>query len=287
MMNTPLECCSISDPLEKICIDLETRKTLEDYNKIVILEKLSFSKGDLVVLGSRPGLGKTGLALSLTRKLAIEQNFPIGIISPETNRRYITLRLLSQILEIEYEKLAYKPLPNADIARIKNISKLLSKCPIYINDKRLISINEIKESIIEMNSKYNAKIFFIDNIGLIQEIAVLQQEEDVEITDECILRTGYFLAALKQLAAELNIVIVALSQISRSPTGAVPSISSFKGLSPIIKEKADKVLLLNRYRTREEKETTDFTLAIYENKSRNVHVITGRYFESYIRFDFN
>ena len=72
-MNTPLECCSISDPLEKICIDLETRKTLEDYNKIVILEKLSFSKGDLVVLGSRPGLGKTGLALSLTRKLAIEQ----------------------------------------------------------------------------------------------------------------------------------------------------------------------------------------------------------------------
>lgn len=104
---------SISESIKEICKQLQENENLDNDNAIVVNEKLIFQKGDLVVLGSRPGIGKTAFAISLTRRLSVEQNIPIGFISPETNKHHISLRFLSQITEVEYKKIKYRKLAAA------------------------------------------------------------------------------------------------------------------------------------------------------------------------------
>lgn len=258
---------SISESIKEICKQLQENENLDNDNAIVVNEKLIFQKGDLVVLGSRPGIGKTAFAITLTRQLAVEQNFPIGFISPETNKHHISLRFLSQIAEVDYKKIEYKKLSKIDISKIIKASEVLAKSPIYINDEQLISMENIKKTTFEFSQK-NVKLVFIDYLTLIKDLGVLCYEY-FEITDEYAARVEYILHSLKQLASDLNIVIIVLVQIARSPTGAAPSIRSFLGTSLIVKENADKVLLLHRDRlpNKEEQsyhlEITDYKKCIY------------------------
>lgn len=273
---------SISESIKEICKQLQENENLDNDNAIVVNEKLIFQKGDLVVLGSRPGIGKTSFALSLTRKLAMEQSLPVGIISLETNMYYITLRLLSQIVEVKYEKLRYRKLSKSDISKIEKASAVLSRSPIYINDERAVSLEHIKKTVIDF-SKQKVQIVFIDYLSLIKELGVLCCEY-VEITDEYAARVEYILHSLKQLASDLNIVIILLVQIARSPTGAAPSIRSFLGDSNIVRANADKILLLHKD-SRQNTEEQSYHLEIVNMKKLCSSYIDSYFSTKYLRFE--
>lgn len=274
--------CSISEPVKEICKQLQENGSLDNDNAIVVNEKLIFQKGDFVVLGSRPGIGKTAFAISLTRRLSVEQNIPTGFISPETNKHHISLRFLSQITEVEYKKIKYRKLSKNDISKIIKASEILTKSPIYINDEQLISLENIKRTIIGFSNQ-NVKIVFIDCLGLIKDLGVLCYEY-YEITDEYASRVEYILHSLKQLASDLNIVIILLVQIARSPSGAAPSIRSFLGTSLIVKENADKVLLLHRDRLPNKEEQT-YHLEITDYKKWIFSEIDSYFSTKYLSFE--
>lgn len=273
---------TISETLDSVCNKLEAGNFLKENKDIIVNDKLTFQKGDLVVLGSRPHIGKTGFTISLIKKLAINQSYPVGIISPDTKKQYIALRLLSQMTEIEYDKLKYDKLSKKEISKIKDASKIISNCPIYINDQELISIKNIIKVISELNSTKNINIFFIDGISLIKEIAELEIESfetNCEYSDMMV----HLLDIFKQLAVELNIVIIINTNLSRSGTSAQPTIRSFIGLSTIVRKKADKILILHRNRCKEKYEIQSYDLFIYR-KTGPFSSISNYYYGPYILF---
>ena len=281
MTEKSISYCSISESVNDFCKQLQEYKNEDENNKIVVNEKLMFQKGDLVVFGSRPGIGKTSFEISLTRQLAVEQNIPIGIISPEINKKHISMRFLSQIAEVDYKKLKNKNLSKSDISKIQKASEVLMKSPIYINDEQLISLEKIKKTIIDF-SKKDVKIVFIDYLGLIRDLGILCFEY-IEVTDEYASRVEYILHVLKQLASDLNIVIILFVQIARSPSGAAPSIRSFYGPSLIVKENADLVLLLHRIRTWD-KEDEDYHLEITNLQNLSYSEIDSYFSKKFLRF---
>ncbi len=193
------------------------------------------------------------------------------------------MRFISQIAEVDYKKLKNTKLSKNEISKIQKASEVLMKSPIYINDEQLISLEKIKETIMDF-SKKDVKMVFIDYLWLIKDLGVLCNEY-YEVTDEYISRVEYILHILKQLASDLNIVIILLVQIARSPSGAAPSFRSFHGPSLIVKENSDMVLLLHRIRTWDMIDE-DYHLEIRNQQNKTYSEIDSYFSKKYLRFYF-
>lgn len=201
---------------------------------------------DLIVLAARPSVGKTAFALNLARSAALHATKPtaVGFFSLEMSSSQLVQRILSAESEIRLEKIARGKLEEHEMTQLyKNGIEKLSKAPIFIDDTAALNIFELRAKCRRLKNKHNVGLIIIDYLQLMSGAGdnrnVNREQEISRISRD-----------LKSLAKELQIPIIALSQLSREvekrKEGAkIPQLSDLRE-SGAIEQDADMVMFLYR-----------------------------------------
>lgn len=200
-------------------------------------------KANLIILAARPSIGKTTLALDIARHVAVEQNVPIGIFSLEMSKEEIIDKFMCAQGQVDLWKLRTGKLSSEgednDFARISQAMATLSEAPIYIDDAATSSVMQMRTMARRLQSEHGLGLIVIDYLQLMQGSGKAESR-----TQE----VGEISRSLKGLARELNIPILALSQLSRaveSRTDQIPKLSDLRE-SGSIEQDADVVLFIHR-----------------------------------------
>jgi len=216
------------------------------------LDKITggFQNSDLVVLASRPSMGKTSLACSVARFLVVDKKVPALFFSLEMSRDQLVQRMICSEARVNIRSLRSGFTKEPDWPRLTSAGGRLSESPLYIDDTPGLSVLEIRARARRLVAKEKIKIVFVDYLQLIRGRGRVENRQQ-EITE---ISSG-----LKNLAKELNVPVVALSQLSRAVEMREehqPRLSDLRE-SGSIEQDADVVLLLIReeqYKPTEENE---------------------------------
>ena len=166
-------------------------------------------RGDLIILAARPGMGKTSFALNIATRVAMQQKVPVAIFSLEMTKEQLTNRILSAEAGIDSQAFRTGALRAEDWEYLALATEKLHDAPIYMDDTSGITITEMKAKIRRVNqdpTRPNVGLIVIDYLQLMQgRNPESRQQEISEIS-----------RSLKALARELNVPLIALSQLSRS-----------------------------------------------------------------------
>ena len=166
-----------------------------------------WQNSDLVILAARPSVGKSALALNLAENAAIRNRSPVAIFSLEMSREQILIRLISSRANIEQTALRNGRLRGEEWSKLVDAAAVLAQAPIYVDDNPLISVAEVRSKARRLKAEVDLQMIVIDYLQLMQGDRRSGENRQQEISE--ISRT------LKALARELNIPIIALSQLSR------------------------------------------------------------------------
>ena len=169
-----------------------------------------FHKTDLVIIAGRPGMGKTGFALSLALNAAMEFNNPVGFFSLEMSGEQLHKRMVSMVAEVDGEKMRTGELEDFEWQKIGSAIERLNSVQIFIDDTPAISILELRAKARRMKRQYGIKALFIDYLQL---LTVGNEEQKGRNREQEI---SYISRSLKSLAKQLDIPIIALAQLSRA-----------------------------------------------------------------------
>jgi len=222
-------------------------------------------KSDLVILASRPSMGKSALAIDIARNIATKTKLPVGIFSLEMSKDQITDRLIASQAGVDLWKLRTGRLssegPDNDFARIQQALGTLSETPIYIDDGMTSGILQMRALARRLQASKGLGLIVVDYLQLMEprnaQASPVQQVTEIS-------------RSLKSLARELNIPILALSQLSRSVEFRSPPRPRLADLreSGSLEQDADVVLFI--YREKEMGETVPSNVAeIIIAKHRN------------------
>ncbi len=200
---------------------------------------------DLIILAARPSVGKTAFALNLARSAALHPTKPtaVGFFSLEMSSSQLVQRILSAESEIWLEKISRGKLEEHEMKQLyKRGIERLSKAPIYIDDSAALNIFELRAKCRRLKNKHNVGIIIIDYLQLMSGSADRNSNREQEISR--ISRD------LKSLAKELQVPIIALSQLSREVEkrkegNKMPQLSDLRE-SGAIEQDADMVMFLYR-----------------------------------------
>ncbi len=195
------------------------------------------NKSDLIILGARPGMGKTSFALNIATNVAVKANKTVCFFSLEMTRDQLAQRVLSGEAAIKSEKMRTGDLSPEEWTRLVQAGEHISKAPIYFDETSGITVPEMKAKVRRLG---NVDLIIIDYLGLMQS-ATRKENRVQEVSD--ITRN------LKSMAKELNVPIIACAQLSRATEvkgkSHKPSLSDLRE-SGSIEQDADIVLFLYR-----------------------------------------
>jgi len=197
-----------------------------------------FQPAELIIIGARPGMGKTAIALSMAANISIRQSRPAAFFSLEMSDQSLMLRLLSAEAGIDSKKLRTGFFASSDFEKIWSAGELIHRAPLYIVDMPIMKMLDIQEMARMLKIQENVEIIFIDYIGLIASDD--NQSPRYKIISDVS-------RALKGLARELNIPIVVLSQLRREAEKGKPNLADIRE-SGSIEQDADMVMFLDRDR---------------------------------------
>ena len=202
-----------------------------------------WQRSDLVIIAGRPAMGKTSFALSLARNIAVDYGRPIAFFSLEMNNVQLVNRLISNVCEIEGRKILNGQLDDEEWKRLdKNVGKLQA-APIYIDDTPGMSIFELRTKARRLVREKGVQLIMIDYLQLMNANGARfgSRQEEVSTISR----------SLKGLAKELDIPVLALSQLNRTVEGREgaegkrPLLSDLRE-SGAIEQDADMVLFVHR-----------------------------------------
>jgi len=223
-------------------------------------------KGDYILLAARPSLGKTTLALDIARNVAVREKVPVGIFSLEMSASQLVDRILCSQAGIDLWKLRTGRLSSKgevnDFTKIQEAIGLLSESPIFIDDTAASSVLEIKTKARRLQSEHGLGLVIVDYIQLINPLnareGLVQQMTEIS-------------RSLKALARELNVPVLAVSQLSRATEQRSPRIPRLSDLreSGSLEQDADVVILIYRedmdMKESERKNIADIIIAKHRN----------------------
>jgi len=202
-----------------------------------------FQKSDLIILASRPSIGKSSLALNIAANVAVDHKMPVGIFSLEMSKDQIVDRLIASQANVDLWRLRTGYLSsegeNNDFARIQQALGILSEAPIFIDDAATSNVLQMRAMARRLQAEHGLALLIIDYLQLIEprnpKVSMVQQMTEVS-------------RALKSLARELNVPVLALSQLSRAVEQRTPPIPRLSDLreSGSIEQDADVVLFIYR-----------------------------------------
>ncbi len=192
--------------------------------------------GELIILAARPGMGKTAFALASAIHPA-KLGIPVGIFSLEMDRKVLTSRILSIEAEVDGSKFITKGLDPQDLKKVNKVRGLVMDLPIFIEDSNISTIDKLRLKAKKMKANHKIQILILDYLQLMSGSEKSREQEISKIS-----------RGLKLLAGELQIPIIALSQLSRSVENRStkrPQLSDLRE-SGAIEQDADVVMFLYR-----------------------------------------
>jgi replicative DNA helicase len=200
-----------------------------------------WQNSDLIIVASRPSMGKTAFALNLAESAAIRYKVPVALFSLEMSREQLLIRLLSSRANIEQTSLRNGRLKGDEWVKLVNAAAVLNKAPIFVDDNPGITVSEVRSKARRMKVEYGLQMVLIDYLQLMQgdrRSGDNRQQEIAEIS-----------RSLKALARELKIPVIALSQLSRAVERAGgdnrPGLSHLRE-SGALEQDADLVMFIYR-----------------------------------------
>lgn len=232
--------------------------------------KLSgFQNSDLIILAARPSMGKTSLAMDMARMAAIDHNVPVGIFSLEMSSQQLVDRMLAAQSNVDAWKLRTGRLTREDeFGAIRQSLDRLSKAPIYIDDQPGNNILKMRSIARRLKSEKGLGLLVVDYLQLMVPV-------NSKANDNLVQQVTEISRSLKNLARELNVPVLALSQLSRAveQRGGRPRLSDLRD-SGSIEQDADVVMFIHREdKYKDESERTNIAEILIE-KHRNGE--TGR-----------
>jgi replicative DNA helicase len=195
--------------------------------------------GQLIIVAARPGLGKSTLALDFARSAAIKHQMPAIFFSLEMGRSEIATRLLAAEASIPMHHLRKGNLDERDWTKIANVRGEIGDAPLYIDDSPNLTLVEIRAKCRRLSQRAGLKMVIIDYLQLMTSGKKVESRQQ-EVSE--------FSRALKLLAKELQVPVIALSQLNRGPEQRAdkkPALSDLRE-SGSLEQDADIVILLHR-----------------------------------------
>mgnify|MGYP000196634958 FL=1 len=194
------------------------------------------NRSDMIVVGARPGMGKTSFALNIARNVAVNQNRPVAFFNLEMSREQMVNRLLSSEARVSSKKLRVGNLTPDEWGRIAVASSVLCKAPIYLDDTASITVPEMKA---RLRRQKDVAFVVIDYLQLMKSPGRIDNrvQEVTEIT-----------RGIKIMAKELNIPVMVCAQLARTTEKQAnhrPALADLRE-SGSIEQDADQVLFLYR-----------------------------------------
>jgi replicative DNA helicase len=197
-----------------------------------------FQNSEFIVIGARPSVGKTALALTMAANMAIHNKFPVGFFTLEMSSMALMQRMLASEARIRSNSLRSGFLKPSDFHKLTEAASKIYEAPLYVEDTPSLRLLDLRALARRMRHQFNVAIIFIDYLTLItaENRELARHEQIAEIS-----------RSLKALARELDIPVVALSQVRRESEGKQPNLADLRE-SGSIEQDADVVIFLHRER---------------------------------------
>uniref|UniRef100_A0A7C4Y540 Replicative DNA helicase n=1 Tax=Caldisericum exile TaxID=693075 RepID=A0A7C4Y540_9BACT len=240
------------------------------------LDKLTsgFQNSDLIIIAARPSIGKTSLALNITTHIAIKEEMPVGFFSLEMSKEQLVERMLSAQAKVDMMRIKTGFLRDEDWPKLTEAYSALSEAPIFIDDSPDLTLNDIRTKSRRLKIEGHAAIIFVDYLQLIRS------EQKIE---NRVLEISQITRGLKNLARELDIPIVVLSQLSRAVEkreDKKPMLSDLRE-SGSIEQDADVVIFLH---VPDEERRDEIELIVAKQRNGPQGSVHMQFFPEYTKF---
>ena len=239
-----------------------------------------FQESDLIIIAGRPGMGKTALALTLIRNASIENNVGVGMFSLEMANHQLAMRLLCAEGRVDSHLVRTGNLPKSHWKNLSLSVGTLAEAPIYLDDTPALSVLELRAKARRLKAEKDIGMVVVDYLQLMQgpQFTESRQQEISNIS-----------RSLKALAKELNIPVIALSQLSRAVEQRAekkPQLSDLRE-SGAIEQDADVVIFLYRpwIYTGEEEDKGKAEIIIAKQRNGPTGSIDLAFLDRYARFE--
>lgn len=175
-----------------------------------MLDKITsgWQNSDLIIIAARPAMGKTAFVLSMAKNMAVDYNVPLAIFTLEMSNIQLVNRLISNVCELEGEKIKSGNLSSTEWEQVHTRIKKLYSAPIFIDESPSLSIFELRTKARRLVREHQIKLIIIDYLQLMNASGMKTGSREQEVS--------MISRSLKQLAKELDIPIIALSQLNRN-----------------------------------------------------------------------
>ncbi len=255
------------------------------------LDKLTngWQNSDLIIIAGRPAMGKTAFALSLAKNLAVDYGIPVAFFSLEMSNVQLANRLLANVFDIPGNKLLSGQLDDEEWKRIDTNLEQLRQAPLYIDETASLSVFELRTKARRLVREKKVRAIMIDYLQLMTASGMKFGNRQEEVSN--------ISKSLKGLAKELDIPIIALSQLNRGvetregSEGKRPQLADLRE-SGAIEQDADLVLFVHRpeyYRILEDEKGRDLRgmaeIIIAKHRKGATDIATLRFKGEYTRFE--
>ncbi|HEX3034196.1 MAG TPA: replicative DNA helicase [Thermodesulfobacteriota bacterium] len=256
---------------------LEIIETLHEKKELITGVPTGFEKldhmtsglqpSDLIIVAARPGLGKTSFCLNIATHASLEHGAPVGIFSLEMSKEQLMLRMLSSEAKVNYSHIRSGFIRNEDLEKLVKAADKYRRAKLYIDDTPAIGILELRAKTRRCKREKGLELIIVDYLQLMRGTGGRTETREREIAE--------ISASLKALAKELEMPVIAVSQLSRQTEARAdrrPQLSDLRE-SGALEQDADVVIFIHRadaYRTKpEDKEKKDGIAEIIVGKQRN------------------
>jgi len=238
-----------------------------------------FHPGDLIIIAGRPSMGKTALALNIARNAAIDHKTGIGFFSLEMANNQLAMRLLCTEAKVDSHLVRTGNLPRNQWVNLSTNVGTLAEAPIYLDDTAGISVLELRAKARRLKAEKDVGLIIVDYLQLMQGPASESRQQEISNISR----------SLKGLAKELNLPVIALSQLSRAVENRSdrrPLLSDLRE-SGAIEQDADVVVFLYRPFLYTQEESDDGKAHIIVAKQRNgpVRTVMASFIPRYTSFE--
>jgi replicative DNA helicase len=198
-----------------------------------------FQRGDLVVVAARPSMGKTSLVLNMTQYVGTSTDMTVGFFSLEMSKEQLFMRMLTSEARIDAHRFRTGHLSEKDYGKLSHALGTLAEARVFIDDSASIGVLEMRAKARRLKAEHGLNLLVIDYLQLMQGRGRFESRQQ---------EVSAISRSLKGLAKELNIPIIALSQLSRAPEGRTdhrPQLSDLRE-SGAIEQDADVVMFIYR-----------------------------------------
>ena len=235
--------------------------------------------GQMVIVAARPGVGKSTLGLDIARSASIQHGMPSVIFSLEMTRTEITMRLLCAEAKINMHHMRNGHMSDDDWARLARKMGEVSNAPLFIDDSPHLTMMEIRAKARRLRQRHDLRLVIVDYMQLMQSGKRVESRQ---------LEVSEFSRQMKLLAKELNVPVVAISQLNRGPeqrTDKRPLLSDLRE-SGSLEQDSDMVILLHREDVydRESPRAGEADLIVAKHRNGPTQTVTVAFQGRYSRF---